>query len=240
MMNHIRASVQWSRFATVVARGMGGPSAAAAAAIPLGNAAAVASARPGTTFLAGHVQKRSIHIAGPAMHYASKGVNRLRVRAERAGEADPFAGPQIVYGMRKDNPTSPWKLNIVAKQIRGMTVDDALTQLQFSQKKAAQFIHKVLSQTKLNAEVQFGIADAGQMHVFESYVGKGNNLRRIRYHAQGRSGQVTKPRTHYFLKIKEGPAYVKPVDPLKKWYMKTKREQRQLYERPKRVIHSLE
>lgn len=52
------SAVQWSRFATVVARGMGGPSAAAAAAIPLGNAAAVASARPGTTFLAGHVQKR--------------------------------------------------------------------------------------------------------------------------------------------------------------------------------------
>lgn len=215
---------------------MGNPTVAAA----VGNAAATSGVSSAMQYTAGPMQQRSIHTAGPAMHYASKGVNRLRVRAERAGDADPFAGPQIVYGMRRDVASSPWKLNLVAKQIRGMTVDDALTQLQFSPKKAAQYIHSVLTLTKLNAEVQFGIEDAGQMHVFESYVGKGNNLRRIRYHAQGRSGQVTKPRTHYFLKIKEGPAYVKPKDPLKKWYMKTKRDQLQLYERPKRVIHSLE
>jgi large subunit ribosomal protein L22 len=92
--------------------------------------------------------------------------------------------------MRKDIPTSPWKLNLVAKQIRGMSVDDALAQLQFSPKKAAVYISKVIKQTKLNAEVNNGVADGANMHIFESYVGKGNNMDRIRYHAQGRSGTV--------------------------------------------------
>lgn len=48
-----------------------------------------------------------------------------------SGEPDPF-GPdnRLFYGMRKDQTTSPWKLNLVAKQIRGMMVDDAMAQLE--------------------------------------------------------------------------------------------------------------
>jgi hypothetical protein len=51
---------------------------------------------------------------------------------------------------------------------------------------------------------------------------------------------VTKPRTHYFLKLKAGPPVEKKVDPLKKWYMKTKREELRRYEYPQKVIHGLE
>jgi hypothetical protein len=86
----------------------------------------------------------SITTAVSPGHYCSKAVNRLQVQAEKAGDPDPFKGQTIVYGKREDIPTSRWKLNLVAKHIRGMMVQDAMAQLEFSPKKAAQYMKKVL------------------------------------------------------------------------------------------------
>jgi len=186
-------------------------------------------------------QHRSLSGSPALQHYNNRGVNRIKARAERLGLPDPFEEDvKIVYGCRRDSPTSPWKLNLVAKQIRGMLVEDALKQLEFSSKKAAQFIEKTLRTTMANAKANHGVDDPTNMHVFESYVGKGANLDRIRYHAQGRTGKATKPRTHYFLKLKEGPLVEKPKDPLGKWFLKTKRDQIELHRYPKKIVHSLE
>lgn len=187
------------------------------------------------------IQHRSFSDTPALANYNKRGVNRIKARAERWGLPDPFESQaKIVYGCRRDSPTSPWKLNLVAKQIRGMNVEEALAQLEFSPKKSAKFIQKVLVTTMANANANHGVDNPSNMHVFESYVGKGANLGRIRYHAQGRTGRVTKPRTHYFLKLKEGPKEIKEKDPLKKWYMKTKRDQITQQKYPQKIVHSLD
>lgn len=45
------------------------------------------------------------------------------------------------------------------------------------------------------------------IHIFaaESYVGKGQYLKRLRYHGRGMSGVMYKYYAHYFLKLCEGP-----------------------------------
>ena len=48
-----------------------------------------------------------------------------------------------VFGCRRNIKTSPWKLNLVAKQIRGLSVDDAIAQMTFSKKDVASHIRQV-------------------------------------------------------------------------------------------------
>eukprot|EP00039_Didymoeca_costata_P019866 m.339213 g.339213 ORF g.339213 m.339213 type:complete len:207 (-) comp18709_c0_seq1:55-675(-) len=184
---------------------------------------------------------RSLTTTTTNLHYAHKGINKARKRAERLDLPDPEEGkPTVVYGMRKNNRTSTWKMNLVAKQIRGMMVDDALAQLQFSQKRAAVAIFKVVTITKRNAGANHGVEDTSNMHVLESYVGRGAYQRGRHYHAQGRMGDVRIPKTHYYLKLQEGPPVVKKKDPLDKWYNKTKKDQLNLQKYPKKTILSLE
>ena len=51
---------------------------------------------------------------------------------------------------------------------------------------------------------------------------------------------MTKPRTHFFLKLQVGSKPVKAKDPYSKWHMKTKGNIEQLYKNPKKILHSLE
>ena len=51
---------------------------------------------------------------------------------------------------------------------------------------------------------------------------------------------MTKPRTHFFLKLQVGSKPVKEKDPYSKWHMKTKANVENLYTNPKKILHSLE
>jgi hypothetical protein len=48
--------------------------------------------------------------------------------------------------------------------------------------------------------------DPLNLHVVESFVGKGSYLKRIRYHGRGQFGVMHKYYAHYYLKLREGPA----------------------------------
>jgi hypothetical protein len=50
---------------------------------------------------------------------------------------------EMESGKRLHLKTSPRKLNLVAKQIRGLPVAQAITQMKFSPKRAAQHVEKV-------------------------------------------------------------------------------------------------
>lgn len=66
-------------------------------------------------------------------------------------------------------------------QIRGMKIDEAIRQMEFSQKKASKNVLRVLKITKQNAKVHHQVEDNSDMFVREAYVGKGQNLRGIRW-----------------------------------------------------------
>ena len=88
--------------------------------------------------------------------------------------------------------TSPQKLNLVAQMIRGKKVEQALTDLTFSNKRIAEDVKKCLQSAIANAENNHDL-DVDELIVAEAYVGKNMTLKRGRPRARGRFGKIMKP-----------------------------------------------
>jgi large subunit ribosomal protein L22 len=84
--------------------------------------------------------------------------------------------------------------------IRGKKVDQALNILQFTQKKAAVIIKKVLESAIANAEHNDG-ADIDELKVKTIYVEQGTSLRRFTARAKGRGNQIRKPTCHVYVTV---------------------------------------
>ncbi|RKF21413.1 50S ribosomal protein L22 [Alginatibacterium sediminis] len=91
--------------------------------------------------------------------------------------------------------TSAQKARLVADQVRGLPVEEALTQLQFSTKKAATLVKKVLESAIANAEHNEG-ADIDELKVTTIFVDDGPTLKRIRPRAKGRADRIIKRTSH--------------------------------------------
>ena len=81
--------------------------------------------------------------------------------------------------------SSAQKLNLVASSIRGMDASKALLQLQFSRKRIAADVKKVLQSAIANAENNHDL-DIDRLVVSEAYVGKALVMKRFRPRARGR------------------------------------------------------
>jgi large subunit ribosomal protein L22 len=88
--------------------------------------------------------------------------------------------------------SSPQKLNLLAQQIRGMKVERALAELQFSPKRPAKDVRKLLQSAIANAENNHGL-DIDSLVVAEAHVGKNLVMKRIRARARGRAAPIQKP-----------------------------------------------
>ena len=87
---------------------------------------------------------------------------------------------------------SPQKLNLLAQLIRGKKADQAVHLLQFSSKRIARDVKKVLESAIANAENNHDL-DVDALVVAEAYVGKNLVLKRMRARARGRAGRIEKP-----------------------------------------------
>ncbi len=101
-----------------------------------------------------------------------------------------------LYGAR----LSAQKGRLVADQIRGLKVDRALNLLNFSPKKGAAIIKKVLESAIANAEHNQG-ADIDTLKVAQIYVEKGPVLKRFTARAKGRGNRISKQSCHVFLSV---------------------------------------
>ena len=95
---------------------------------------------------------------------------------------------------------SSQKGRLVADLIRGKTVENALNILQFSPKKGATIIRKVLESAIANAEHNAG-ADIDELKVTHICVEKGPVLKRFAARAKGRGVRILKPTCHIFLTV---------------------------------------
>jgi large subunit ribosomal protein L22 len=95
---------------------------------------------------------------------------------------------------------SEQKGRLVADQIRGKPVDQALSILAFSPKKGAGIIKKVLESAIANAEHNDG-ADIDTLKVKTIFVEKGTVLKRFTARAKGRGNRIVKPTCHIFLTV---------------------------------------
>jgi large subunit ribosomal protein L22 len=98
---------------------------------------------------------------------------------------------------------SPQKVRLVADQVRGLGVEDALTVLEFSTKKAAHIVKKVLDSAIANAENNEG-ADVDELKVSSIYVDEGTTLKRLRPRAKGRADRILKRSCHITVKVADG------------------------------------
>ncbi|WP_144393993.1 50S ribosomal protein L22 [Pleionea sediminis] len=97
---------------------------------------------------------------------------------------------------------SAQKARLVADQIRGLPVERALQLLQFSPKKAADLMRKVLESAIANAEHNDG-ADIDELTVSTVFVDEGPTLKRIKPRAKGRADRIFKRSCHITVKVAE-------------------------------------
>ena len=95
---------------------------------------------------------------------------------------------------------SAQKARLVADQIRGKKVDEALNLLNFSGKKAAEIIKKVLESAIANAEHNEG-ADVDDLSVSTVFVNEGRSMKRIKPRAKGRADRIIKRSCHITVKV---------------------------------------
>jgi large subunit ribosomal protein L22 len=97
---------------------------------------------------------------------------------------------------------SAQKARLVANQIRGKSVDEALNILAFSPKKGAAIMKKVLESAIANAEHNEG-ADVDELKVSTVFVDEGMTMKRIRPRAKGRADRILKRSCHITVKVAE-------------------------------------
>ncbi|MFK5971232.1 MAG: 50S ribosomal protein L22 [Candidatus Marithrix sp.] len=90
---------------------------------------------------------------------------------------------------------SAQKGRLIADQIRGLPVEQALNLLKFSKQKAAKLIKKTLDCAIANAENNQGI-DIDELRISAIYVNEGATLKRMRPRAKGRGNRILKRTSH--------------------------------------------
>ena len=94
------------------------------------------------------------------------------------------------------------KLNLVAQSIRGLKVQRALNELEFSHKRIAKDVRKALYSAISNAENNHSL-DIDQLIVAEAYVGKNLVMKRFSARARGRSTRIEKPFSEITIVVRE-------------------------------------
>jgi len=97
-----------------------------------------------------------------------------------------------IKAINKNIRTSPRKLNLLLKNIRGKKVDIAIRDLSFARQRIAHDVKKTVQSAISNAENNFQ-HDIDNLVISEAYVGKSIVLKRFRPRAKGRASPIKKP-----------------------------------------------
>ena len=98
----------------------------------------------------------------------------------------------IAKAINKNVRSSPRKINLLLKNIRGKKVDIVIRDLSFARQRIARDIKKTVQSAIANAENN-NQYDIDHLYVKEAYVGKSLVLKRFRARAKGRASAIKKP-----------------------------------------------
>jgi len=104
----------------------------------------------------------------------------------------PKQGPNEARAVLRNCRVGPQKLNLIAQTIRGLPVERALNELEFSRKRHSQDVRKLLQSAIANAENNHNL-DIDSLIVAEASVGKNLVMKRLRARARGRAARILKP-----------------------------------------------
>jgi len=97
---------------------------------------------------------------------------------------------------------SPRKVQEVADLVRGKSVNEALAILEFTNKRGAGILKKVVNSAVANAENNNDM-DRENLYIAEVYANQGPTLKRFRPRAQGRAFMIRKRTSHVGVVVKE-------------------------------------
>ena len=122
-------------------------------------------------------------------------------RKRNSAEKIKDAKKDIAFAKLNNCPTSPRKMRLVADQIRGEDISNALSILKFSPKEASRRLEKLLVSAISNWQSKNEDAniDLAQLFVKEITVDGGSMLKRIRTAPQGRAHRIRKRSNHVTL-----------------------------------------
>ena len=134
-----------------------------------------------------------------------------------------MAEQTIVRASAKGVRQSPRKVGLVATLVRGRSVADALTILEFTPKRAAKPITKLIAAAKANAVNNHGLVE-GSLQITQLQVTAGPRLKRFNPAAMGRALPYQKKSSHILVELSgeakpkksEKPAAAKPAAATKK------------------------
>lgn len=98
--------------------------------------------------------------------------------------------------------TSPQKLNLLAQTIRGKNAGRALVDLEFSKRRIAQDVRKLLQSAVANAENNHGL-DVDRLVVSVASVGKTMMMKRFHVRGRGRSAPIEKKFSNMTIVVRE-------------------------------------
>ena len=108
----------------------------------------------------------------------------------------------IVKAVNRNVRSSPRKINILLKNIRGKKVDMAIRDLSFARQRIAFDIKKTVQSAIANAENNYQY-DIDNLYIAEAYVGKSIVLKRFRARAKGRASGIKKPYSNVTIVLSE-------------------------------------
>ena len=107
----------------------------------------------------------------------------------------------IAFAKLNNCPTSPRKMRLVADQVRGESIEKALSILKFSPKDASRKLEKLLLSALSNWQTKNENEDVEKANLFisEIRVDGGSMLKRLRPAPQGRAHRIRKRSNHVTL-----------------------------------------
>ena len=108
----------------------------------------------------------------------------------------------IVKAINKNVRSSPRKVNLLLKSIRGKKANIAIRDLSFARQRIAFDIKKTVHSAIANAENN-NQYDIDKLYITEAYVGKSIVLKRFRPRAKGRASAIKKPYSNITIILSE-------------------------------------
>ena len=116
----------------------------------------------------------------------------------------------IIKAINRNIRSSPRKVNLILKHIRGKKADVAIRDLTFARQRVAFHIKKTVQAAVSNAENNFQY-DIDNLYVKEAYVGKSLVLKRFRARAKGRASGIKKPYSNLTIILSENTSNKKEL-----------------------------
>ncbi|MBT91641.1 MAG: 50S ribosomal protein L22 [Candidatus Pelagibacter sp.] len=107
-----------------------------------------------------------------------------------------------VKAINRNVRSSPRKVNLLLKNIRGKKADIAIRDLSFARQRIAFDVKKTVQSAIANAENN-NQYDIDNLYITEAYVGKSIVLKRFRPRAKGRASAIKKPYSNITIVLSE-------------------------------------